>query len=62
MHTDKDLKDARNECALWRRLSSYQDKLLVAYRLGKRPAESTLNGIEKCRKALEPYVQKAVLR
>lgn len=52
----------RNELALWRKLSRLQDKLLSAYRTGTRPAEATLDGLNRTRKALEPYVQLAVLR
>lgn len=62
MLRDRDKKDLENELALWRALSREQDKLLAAYRLQKRPTESTLDRIEKYRKALEPYVQLDVMR
>lgn len=56
------VRGLRNEMALWRNLSRMQDKLLTAYRLQKSPAEYVLNNITKYRKALEPFVQAAVLR
>lgn len=62
MLTNVDPKDLANELALWRKLSRLQDKLLAAYRLQKRPAEYVLDGIEKCRKRLEPYIQASVMR
>ncbi len=37
----------------WKELSSWQDKLLVAYRMGTSPSEKCLNRIYELKKALK---------
>jgi hypothetical protein len=51
----KDLIDARLERDLWKNLAERLDKLLVCYRLHKRPSDKLLNEISTLRLELKTF-------
>lgn len=54
--------DLRNQVMIYRKLTRFQDQLLMAYRLGRRPPDSAIEGITRMRDALAPYLQRDILR
>lgn len=50
--TDKTIKEIDKARITWRKLATAQSDLLVAYRLGRRPLEKTLDAIASTKATL----------
>jgi hypothetical protein len=62
MLRDRSKEDLERELAYWKRLAKLQDRVISAYRAGRKPADSIHEQIVKVKAALEPYIEAAALR